>query len=152
MSQPSSSSSSIHEQLRQADFAHWKDLQTRISDFTTARLIVDFLDQHPSLKTQHLGVYLRACESVQRYRIRCAKRYRFGRTAGAVVKSIYLLFKAVGQGVFQLAVKGGAPSEKRPAPVEKATVLSANPAKPKESHALVWPTLFAPNDIESQAR
>ena len=33
---------------------------------------------------ENMGVYLRACESVQRYRIRCAKLFRAGRRAGTI--------------------------------------------------------------------
>lgn len=128
---------SLDEQLRHADFAHFKDLQTRIDDFTAARLIVDFLDQHPSLKTRHMGVYLRASESVQRYRIRCAKRFRAGRMAGTVVRQVYLLLKAIGMRVTSLAVRLGSSSQEQPQPNLPASA----------GNVLVCPTLHAPNEI-----
>lgn len=139
------SSLPLDEQLRQADLAHWRDLQKRIDDFTTAKLIVDFLDQHPSLKVRHMGVYLRACESVQRYRIRCAKLFRAGHLAGATVRNVCRLFKAVGKGVAFLAVRLASSQQEKAMPVKPT-------GTPNEMEGLVWPTLSVPNVIHSQAR
>lgn len=136
---------SLDEQLRQADLAHWRDLQKRINDFTTAKLIVDFMDQHPSLKAQHIGIYLRACESVQRYRIRCAKLFRAGRLAGTIVRSACHLLKAVGKGVAFLAVRLVASPQEKAMPVKQT-------GTPNETTELVWPTLSVPNVIRSHAR
>lgn len=144
-SKSNQSSLSLDEQLRQADLVHWRDLQKRIDDFTTAKLIVDFLDQHPSLKEQHMGAYLRACESVQRYRIRCAKRFRAGRLAGALVRNVWLLLKATGKGLAFLAVRLAS------SPQEKA-MSGKQTGAPNEKKDLVWPTLSVPNVIRSQAR
>lgn len=122
--QPVNPDVSLHEQLQCADFAHWLDLHKRINDFTTARLIVEFLDQYPSQKARHMGVYLRARESVQRYRIRCAKRYRAALLIGKMVGKIGRLCQMIGKvTAWQLA---------KPKP--------AGPATP----ALVWPGLCDP--------
>lgn len=136
---------SLVEQLRQSDLAHWRDLQTRIDDFTTARLIVDFLDQHPSLQAQHMGTYLRARESVQRYRIRCAKRFRAGRLAGTAVRNVWLLLKVTGKAVAFLAVRLASCPQEKAMPGKQTGTTNAQ-------EDLVWPALSVPNVIRSQIR
>ena len=136
--QPVNSPVSIHEQLQLAYLAQWKDLQKRIDDFTTAKLIVEFLDQHPLLKTKHMGAYLRARETVQRYRIRCAKRYYAGLLVGKMVRSIGQIIKMTGKAVVRKSAM--------PATVDRSQAQSVDRVEP----SLVWPKLFDPSELAQQ--
>lgn len=64
--------------MRSMDVTQWQCLVSRITNPTTARIIVDFLDSDPKAKLQYAGIYVRACETVQLSRIRYAKAKRWG--------------------------------------------------------------------------
>ncbi len=138
--QPVNSPVSFHAQLQLADFAHWKDLHKRIDDFTTAKLIAEFLDQYPSLKVRHMGVYLRARETVQRYRIRCAKRYYAGLLVGNMVRGIGHIFKMIGRAIVRKSAMS--------ASVDRSQVPSVHCAE----SSLVWPKLFDPSDLPQRSQ
>lgn len=64
--------------MRSMDVDQWKYLVSRISNPTTAKIIVEYLDSNPTAKLQFAGIYVRARETVQRSRIRYAKAKQWG--------------------------------------------------------------------------
>jgi hypothetical protein len=64
--------------MRSMDVDQWKYLVSRISNPTTAKIIVEYLDSDPTAKLQFAGIYVRARETVQRSRIRYAKAKQWG--------------------------------------------------------------------------
>ncbi|MBW8830746.1 MAG: hypothetical protein JF606_15215 [Burkholderiales bacterium] len=94
-SQPNTRATSVFEELSRTDLTQWQGVVSRVKDPVTARLVVQYLDAFPQLKENRAGVYLAACETVQRDRIRFAKSYRKGRMAAAVLTSLMKLGKAI---------------------------------------------------------
>lgn len=50
--------------MRSMDVDQWKYLVSRISNPTTAKIIVEYLDSDPNAKLQFAGIYVRARETV----------------------------------------------------------------------------------------
>jgi hypothetical protein len=80
--------------MRSMEVHQWQYLVSRITNPTTARIIVDFLDSDPKAKLQHAGIYVRACETVQRSRIRYAKAKKWG---GRFARLMSWISKGIGK-------------------------------------------------------
>lgn len=65
-------------QMRSIDVDQWQYLAARITDPTTARIIVEYLDSDPAARLRHAGIYVRARETVQQSRVRYAKAFKWG--------------------------------------------------------------------------
>jgi hypothetical protein len=72
----------VHQQLnakmRSMEVDQWKYLVSRINEPTTAKIIVEYLDNDPAMKGRYAGIYLRARDTVQRSRVRYAKAFKWG--------------------------------------------------------------------------
>ena len=136
---------SFSQQVQQTDLAHWTDLQTRIGDVTTAKLIVQFLNaQHPNFQSAHMGVYLRARETVKRHRVRRAKRYRAGLVIGKTVRAVAKVVRFACR-VFLKAGRFVVTDLPLNPPPAAPVVQPAMPVKPAAQEQ-VWPVLFDPID------
>jgi hypothetical protein len=67
----------LHQKLsalmRVMDVDQWKHMIARIDQPTIARIIVEHLDSDAALKASYAGIYIRARDTVERYRMRQAK-------------------------------------------------------------------------------
>ena len=86
---PVQAPASAREARERADLAHWLSISARATDPTTARLILDHLDEHAQLREQYVGVYLVAKETVERDRIRYAKAMRRGQAVAATARMLW---------------------------------------------------------------
>lgn len=95
--QASANNTSVTEALLRSDSAQWMAVAKRASDPVTARVIVTYLDQHPTLREQRAGVYLAASEAIKRDQMRYAKAKHLGQqvagTAHVVFRGIKFLFQ-----------------------------------------------------------
>ena len=65
-------------QMRSMELAQWKYLVARLHSPTTAKIIVEYLDHDPALKSRYAAIYIRARDTVQRSRVRYAKAFKWG--------------------------------------------------------------------------
>lgn len=75
----------LNVSMRSLDVEQWKYVVSRISNPTTAKIIVDYLDSDPAARLQFAGVYVRARETVQQSRIRYAKAKQWGERFGRLM-------------------------------------------------------------------
>ena len=68
----------LFTQMRSMDVAQWKYLVARLNSPTTAKIIVEYLDHDPALKSRYAAIYIRARDTVQRSRVRYAKAFKWG--------------------------------------------------------------------------
>ena len=88
-----------------------------------------------------MGIYLRARETVQRYRIRCAKRYNTGLILGKIVRGIGKACQLMGRAIVRERV--------RPVPVQRDMPHSSTHSVNCNEPILVWPVLFDPSERSS---
>jgi len=141
-SQPNPRPASVFEELNRTDLTQWQGVVSRVKDPVTARLVVQFLDAYPQLKENRAGVYLAACETVQRDRIRFAKSYRKGRMAAAVLTSLMKLGKAMLGLVRAVKAQGVIAERPRLPPACKAPVSHVEPTR--VCNRMVFPAIVDP--------
>lgn len=145
---------SVIEELARTDARHWQSVVSRVEDPITARLLVNLLDTMPDLRTERLGVYLAASETVKRDQIRWAKNYRLGKSVGIAVKLFISTLTgttlAIARGLRWLAKTCGLRmSSNRPAVASAAVAgvagsrepaVTVGPAGPARAGVFEWVT------------
>ena len=79
-------SQQLNANLRSMELGQWKYLVSKIDEPTTARLIVEYLDNEPAQKARFAGIYIRARDTVQRARVRYARALKWGQMAGRLTR------------------------------------------------------------------
>lgn len=110
----------LNASMRTMEVAQWKYLVKRIHKPTTARIIVEYLDENLALKARFAGVYIRARDTVQRSRARYAKAMQYGRWFARVLSWL----------------------ARKPADNTAVSRSASSGCRPANTQHLVWPELI----------
>ena len=80
----------IRGTVADAEQATWVGLCHRVADPAVAQVVIDYLASDPELRRQHLGLYLRATESVRKRKEIQERAERIGSLVRAAVRIVVL--------------------------------------------------------------